>query len=142
MIVLGRTQASKDIPLTRAKKYFSERVDELTSIARKTALSSSAGQELTYQEKAKQAKDFLGQDTEPTEDDAGYEFIFAEVGVTADTALTVAEIILSKSTQYNKGLGPAVERLRLIANKGIRAANTEEELRTCVDEFEEDLKLI
>jgi hypothetical protein len=142
MITLIRSQKSKDIPLQKAKAHWNAQIAKITEVARTAELTSVFGQEMMYQEKAKQAHNFLDQEIEPNESDPGYEYIFGEVGVTAGTAKAVAEIIVDKSSQYKLGLGPAVERLRLIANKAVKAASTYEEMQECVDEFEQDLELL
>jgi len=141
MINISRSDKSKEAPLNQLREKYSKLVSELTTAARGKVLSQMSNQDLVYQEKTTQAKLFLEQAVAPTQEE-GYEFIFAEVGVTADSPAEVAEIILSKAAEYNKGIGPAIERLRLIANKGVKYARSQKDLQECIDEFEEDLGLL
>ncbi len=140
MLVLNRSAESKEAPLKAARAAAKEQVIATADKVRRVYLTPITGQELTYKEKEDQADAFLLAETEPTEPGTEYCFIFGEVGITADTPRGVAEVVVYKAHLYRVYIGPAIERLRLLAEKNIAAATTTAEVDTALAEFLEDME--
>jgi len=92
-------------------------------------ISLTPGRAMTYQAKQAQAEAFLAA-TEP--DPADYPLIAGEVGITADTAHGVAEVVLAMSRNWH-AMGAAIEAVRLAAKKQAREALTPEAVREVLD---------
>lgn len=141
MLQVSRTDSSKTIELASFREEAEQRVATITSNVRRKFIPSIVGQEITYSEKEKQALAFLSQETEPASDDSDYGFIFGEVGITAETAYQVAQVILYKADILRQ-VGPMIEHIRLKATNAISIAQDKESIDVIVAEFEEDISEI
>lgn len=142
MITLRRSAASLAAPLRNAKSEASQQISQLASDLRQIFIPAIAGQELTYQEKEKQALAYIAASPEPdptnVQDMDHYGFIFGEVGVTAPSPYQVAQIILFKAQAF-RSVGPKIERLRLKAYSDVMTCTTEAEIDAVVQAYERDL---
>jgi len=138
MITLSRSDKSKSFVLDQEKSNAKNSVLEVIEIIRKKHLTGITGQELTYREKEAQARLFMSQSSTPTESESGYEFIFSEVGITSDSATGVAEAIINRANDYKNQIGPAIERIRLLANSRIESANNTNEIESALSLFLQD----
>lgn len=82
------------------------------------------GKDAIYEEKARQARSFLD-DHDPTE--AKYPMIYDEVGITADTPLDVAQLVVANNAVGWERLRK-IERVSLSAKRDIASAETPEAL--------------
>lgn len=96
------------------------RIDAAAEALRLLVLTPGAGQMAAYQAKEAQASAFL-EDEAPTE--AAYPDIYNEVGITADTAGGVADLIMQAAAAW-RVYGRQIERVRLAAKKAIGEATT------------------
>lgn len=93
-------------------------IDALAESARLRYMTGGAGQALTYQKKAAEAKSYLSTSNPNATD---YPMLSAEVGLTSDTLLGVAQIVAAKDAAWGL-VGGDIERIRLGAKTAIRAA--------------------
>ena len=125
MQVINRTPFGKTAPLRKAQQNAHARIISIADQVRRAFVTPITGQELTYQEKERQAEAFLAASPVPDpahpEDLRDFGFIFGEVGITSQTAFQVATIILHKR-DVMRDIGPAIERLRLKAAVQVDAA--------------------
>lgn len=92
-------------------------------------ISLTPGRAMTYQAKQAQAEAFLAA-TDP--DPADYPLIAGEVGITAETAQGVAEVVLAMSRSWH-AMGAAIESVRLAAKKQVREAAKPEAVQAVLD---------
>jgi len=142
ILKLKRSEKAKSVPLLKEREAAKLTVVNVTEKVRSSFLTPITGQGLTYKEKEEQAIAFLQAETEPKEAGPAYGFVFGEVGITAETPYQVAMVILYKADFYRAQIGPAIERLRLLANVNIEQAVSIEEVKTAVEEFTEDMELL
>jgi len=95
-------------------------IDGEAESRRLLVLTPGAGQMAAYQAKEAQAVALL-EDESPTE--AAYPDIYNEVGITADTAGGVADVIMQAAAAW-RVYGRQIERTRLAAKKQIAEAGT------------------
>lgn len=125
MKVLKRSTASKVAVLNGDKQTALEILAKAVGETRSRFLTDIPGQEITYMDKERQALSFLsaGSEPDPTDPDDAirYRAIFQEVGVTADTAHQVAQVIAYMAERW-RDVGSQIERQRLIAKAAIQNA--------------------
>lgn len=145
MLVINRTQRGKAEPLRQAKAAAATQVAAITSKVRQAFVTPITGQELTYQEKERQALAYLAlsADPDPADPDArdAFGFIFGEVGITGQTAYQVAQVIAYKAGEMRK-FGPMIERLRLQVSADLDAATDEAQVAQIVEFFRADIEAL
>jgi hypothetical protein len=114
--------------LTGARETATFTVDQDAEAARTAlnvnAMTAGCGQQHAYRWKREEAERFLAN---PTLGPEQAPHLFAEVGITADTAMGVAQIILQRDLCLRE-ISPKIERARLAAKKAIREANSLHEI--------------
>ena len=142
-LTLNRTEASKGAPLRHLKEAAHNRITFVADQLRRKFVTPITGQELTYQEKERQAEAYVIATSEPDptdpDDQRDFGFIFGEVGITGQTPFQVATIILYKRDAMRM-IGPAIERLRLKASFDVDMSAAEVEIDQIVNDYEEDMK--
>ena len=116
--VLDAALASYD-PLPWAKAAACATIDALAETLRSTVLTPGSGQMAAYQEKERQARALLQDDT-PTEGE--YPDIFNEIGITAASAGEVAMAVTTAAETW-RAFGRLVERARLAGKKAVSEAS-------------------
>ena len=106
------------VDLEAAKASVWAAMDAQAERLRQNVLTPGAGQMAAYQEKERQARLLLADDT-PTE--AEYPDIYNEIGVTADSAGEVAMAVLAAAEKW-RTYGRQVERARLAAKNAVAEA--------------------
>lgn len=104
--------------LAKTKTAACAEIDAEAERRRNAVLTPGAGQMAAYQEKERQARLLLADDT-PTE--AEYPDIYNEIGVTADSAGEVAMAVLAAAEKW-RAYGRLVERVRLSGKKTVAKA--------------------
>lgn len=107
------------------KAALKARLDALAERERLKYITPGAGQAMTYQAKAEEAKR-LAEDLLPNP--VAYPMLAAEVGVTAATLEAVGAIVLAASQQWGL-IGAEIEAARLTAKRAIDQAETIEDAR-------------
>lgn len=107
-----------EVDLEAAKASVWAAMDAQAERLRQNVLTPGAGQMAAYQEKERQARLLLADDT-PTE--AEYPDIYNEIGITADSAGEVAMAVLAAAERW-RAYGRQVERARLAGKKAVAAA--------------------
>jgi len=107
-------------------------VDLTAEALRQRVLTQGSGQALAYKKKEEEALACLS-DSSPSEED--YPFLAAEVGVTADTLLDVAQTVVDAANAWY-AVGVELERLRLTAKKRLASATTAGEIASIVNGIE------
>ena len=107
-----------EVDLDAAKASVSAELDATAECLRNTVLTPGSGQMAAYQEKERQARALLADDT-PTE--AEYPDIYNEIGITADSAGEVAMAVVTASDRW-RGYGRGIERVRLAGKKAVTQA--------------------
>ncbi|BAH73899.1 hypothetical protein [Solidesulfovibrio magneticus] len=107
-----------DVALDAAKTSACNAIDAEAERRRSLVLTPGAGQMAAYQEKERQARTLLQDDT-PTEGE--YPDIFSEIGITANSAGEVAMAVLAAAEKW-RAYGRQVERARLTGKKTVRQA--------------------
>lgn len=106
--------------LAEIKASVSAEIDAVAGMVRAQFITVTPGQEMTYLEKVTQAQALLAE--EPGEiDEDDYPLMFGEVGITANNATGVAEIILQRYRAW-QDIGAAIERSRLLGKKQVAEA--------------------
>jgi hypothetical protein len=103
-------------------------IDRAAEAARGAYLTQGSGQSLAYQAKATEAVACLamvsgGYPLAPED----YPHLSAEVGITADTLVGVAEVVSAQASDWALA-SAAIEATRLTAKAGVRAAATAAEI--------------
>lgn len=111
--------------LENYKQIVKKTIDQQAEDTRLKYLTPGSGQAMVYNEKNIQAQVFLN-DQSPTAEK--YPMIYGEVGITANTATEVAQIVLGMYQQW-KVLGATIETIRLTAKKQIDDATTLQQCR-------------
>lgn len=100
-----------------------KRVDAYASRRRADFISFGVGQELVYNEKAKQAQEFIDGGYVNVEN---YPFIQAEASATGTSPTAVADTIIANRIAWMQ-IGAEIEGLRLSAKEEVRAVTTIEQ---------------
>lgn len=93
------------------RRYALDQINYLAGQERLKLITNIPGQDMVYLQKEKEAEDYLLQDPEPA-DLTDYPFLAAEVGITAATAIEVAELYAMQAEQF-RIVGSALENARL-----------------------------
>lgn len=108
--------------LTDVKRRLCSQIDVAAETARAAFITPGAGQAMTYQAKADEARR-LADDDAP--DASKYPLLSAEVGITKPTLAEVGELVRRAHSQWLV-VGGAIEAIRLGAKAAIEAAETAE----------------
>ncbi|CDN52546.1 Hypothetical protein RG1141_CH01810 [Neorhizobium galegae bv. officinalis bv. officinalis str. HAMBI 1141] len=124
-ILTGETTQSPYTPapgpaLDQVKVRLKAIVDADAEIERLKYITAGAGQAMTYQQKADEAREYLEED-QP--DAADYPLLTAEIGITGATIADVANVIIASFQQWQV-IGGAIEAARLGTKAAIDAAET------------------
>ena len=108
-----------EVSLDDAKTSVCAEIDAEAERRRNAVLTPGSGQMAAYQEKERQARALLSDDT-PTEGE--YPDIYNEIGITADSAGEVAMAVLAAAEKW-RAFGRLVERARLAGKKAVAEAD-------------------
>ncbi|SMD02759.1 hypothetical protein [Rhizobium sp. RU36D] len=98
-------------------------IDATAETERLKYITPGAGQAMTYQAKASEARLYLA---DPSPDPQDYPLLAAEVGITAEDMSGVATAVLAAERQWHL-VGAAIEAVRLGAKEAISVATTKAE---------------
>lgn len=115
-----RTHGLAPENLDDLKKLLKSRIDTEAETARLRYITGGAGQAMTYQQKAAEAADCLSH-AAPQLDD--FPLLAAEVGITAETLLGVAQVVFEAHQQWRQ-VGATIEALRLTGKQAVDVAET------------------
>ncbi len=104
-------------------------IDKEAEAERLRYITAGAGQAITYQRKAEEARACLAA-ADPLP--ADYPMLAAEIGITADTLIGVAEVVNAANAAW-LAIGAEIEAARLGVKVAIDAASTAEEARAAAD---------
>lgn len=126
--------------LFRARAQSVERVNRMAGDLRKRIYTDIPGQDALYLEKRAEAVAYVQQVTFGTEPEtlADYPLLANEVGITAPTAWSLAQIWLNRSDQFRR-VGAETERARMQATIAIAAAPDFDTIETIEAAFTEAL---
>lgn len=111
------------VELNALKATLRTKIDADAEAARLRYITGGAGQAMTYQQKAAEAVALLADVDLRPED---YPLLAAEIGITADTLLGVAQVVFEAHQGWRQ-IGAQIEALRLNGKDGVNAAETIEE---------------
>ncbi len=117
------------VTLDPLKAALKARVDGAAELERRKYITPGAGQAMTYQQKAAEAKAFT--DAEDS-DEADFPMLMAEVGITAPDIAGVAASVLGAEMAWRQ-IGAAIEGIRLSAKKAIDEAENADEANDAAD---------
>lgn len=137
MLVLTRSQTSMSSELDAAKKKAKSEIDKKTGEVRLSYITVIPGQEMTYQEKERQASEYLS--ITPRPDEIGYPALTEEIGVTGATAEAVAQAVMTQATAW-RYIGPKIEGLRLKGKKAVSESLTLDEVQTNLTNYLQGLE--
>ncbi len=117
------------VDLDTLKVRLAASIDAAAENERLKYITSGAGQAMTYQRKAEEARACLvATDPQP----ADYPMLAAEIGITAATLTGVAEVV-NAAYQAWLAIGAQIEAARLGAKAAIDAATTADEARAAAE---------
>jgi len=108
--------------LSDVKRRLRDQIDAAAEKSRANYITPGAGQAMTYQAKADEARR-LADDDAP--DASKYPLLSAEIGITKPTLAEVGELVRRAHSQWLI-VGGAIEAIRLSAKAAIEAAETAE----------------
>lgn len=123
--------SSPDVDVDDIKQQSKYNIDVYAGYIRQKFITTSPGQEMTYQEKADQAADFVAAGY-PT-DVSNYPFIQAEMDAMEKTKEQAADDILLQRAAWISA-GAMIERHRLTGKRQVNSATTINEIQTIVAE--------
>lgn len=135
-----RTDTSKSVELQAQKSAALGVVMDAVRPIRAQFITDLPGQELLYDFKLQQAREYLAEDPEPS-DALSYPLIAAEVGITAPTAAQVAQVYMNLSAIW-LGAGAALETVRLGAVESIAAATSKAQIDAALATFATQMELL
>lgn len=106
--------------LDEAKASLKKQIDEEAEATRLRYITGGAGQAMTYQQKATEAMACLAEVNPQMED---YPLLSAEIGITAETLLGVAQVVFEAHQGWRQ-IGGMIEGLRLGGKQAVDAAET------------------
>lgn len=109
------------------------RVNETVGQIRRRYITTIPGQEMVYQAKEAEAKDYVALATAPAALD-DFPLLAAEVGITAPTAYELAQLWLNMAAQW-RGIAAQLETLRLGTIGAMEDAETRAEIETALASF-------
>ncbi|MBB3771508.1 hypothetical protein FHS55_002107 [Angulomicrobium tetraedrale] len=114
--------APPEVDLIALKSSLKSYIDAEAEAERVKYITAGAGQAMTYQAKAEEARR-LADDASPAPSD--YPLLSAEIGITAGTLADVGAVVLAAYQQW-LAIGAAIEAVRLGGKKAVDAAATPE----------------
>lgn len=127
-MTLTRIVAGKNVALNRWEAEAC--IDETARVVR--ARFATEGKHQIYSDKRNEAARYLETVQAGLEPDmATFPYISAEIGLTAETALDLAELWLWMDSLW-KGAAAAIEQISLAAKAQVRAASSQAEIDTIV----------
>ncbi|MBX3536422.1 MAG: hypothetical protein KF735_02190 [Chelatococcus sp.] len=129
LAAIGVTKIEPVVSLADLKTSLKAMVDRQAEAERGRYITPGAGQAMTYQAKADEARRFID-----TAGDGDYPLLTAEVGVTGATIGDVAAVVLGMHGQWQL-VGAHIERARLSAKAAIEAAEDEAAARAVVPDW-------
>ncbi|WP_284777060.1 hypothetical protein [Agrobacterium sp. lyk4-40-TYG-31] len=117
-----RTYGLAPVDLEGVKETLKSRIDGEAEATRLRYITGGAGQAMTYQQKATEAMACLAE-VDPQPED--YPLLSAEIGITAETLLGVAQVVFEAHQGWRQ-IGAAIEALRLSGKAGVGVAETVE----------------
>lgn len=127
--VVTRTRQWSAPDLAQLKDRLLRQVDATAGEVRSRYITVTPGQEMTYSEKARQARGILA-DADPAP--AAYPMIAALVGIRGGTLRAVADLVVAKEAEWQQ-LGAAIEGTREGAKVAIVAAETRDDALAIFD---------
>ncbi|MCV9907186.1 hypothetical protein OIV19_06075 [Brucella sp. HL-2] len=118
-----------ELALSALRQTLKGEVDKAAELERLKYITPGAGQAMTYQQKIAEAQAFKAA-TNPQPLD--YPILSSEVGITADTLVEVANIVLAAFGQWQQ-IGAMIESIRLGAKRDIDVAEHEAAARAVAD---------
>lgn len=115
--------------LEQIKTHLKAQVDAAAERERARYITPGAGQAMTYQAKADEARRLAG---DPSPDPADYPLLSAEVGITAPDLASVGDVVLA-AYQAWQGIGAAIEGARLGTKQAIDLAEDEAAARVAAE---------
>lgn len=112
------------LDLARLKLEAKKRIDAKALRLQSRVITSGPGQELIYEQKAKELARYQN---DPAPDPVDYPWCAAERGITGDTLDDVMAVITSKMAEWTQ-LGATLNALRLGGKRDIDAAASESEI--------------
>lgn len=106
-----------EIPLAAFKISLCRQIDTAAEAERLKYITPGAGQAMTYQAKAEEARRYTLDPADP----AGFPLLSAEVGVTGATLAEVAQVVGDAYAAWLM-IGAAIEAVRLAAKAAVNAA--------------------
>lgn len=106
--------------LEAVKALLKGSIDAQAEVERLRYITPGAGQAMTYAQKAEEARLCLAANDPDAEE---YPLLAAEIGITANTLLGVAQIVAAANAQWLQ-IGAAIEAARLATKKAISEAET------------------
>ncbi len=117
------------VPLSDIKTALKAQVDAAAERERARYITPGAGQAMTYQAKADEARRLAA---DPSPDAADYPLLSAEVGITAPDLVAVGAVVLA-AYQAWQVIGAAIEGARLGAKQAIDLAEDEATARAAAE---------
>lgn len=117
------------VPLLDIKAVLKAQVDAAAERERARYITPGAGQAMTYQAKADEARRLAA---DPSPDAADYPLLSAEVGITAPDLVAVGAVVLA-AYQAWQVIGAAIEGARLGAKQAIDLATDEAGARAAAE---------
>jgi hypothetical protein len=122
-----RLSKSDFLPELRQAAF--DRVDAAAGRARLAYITSTAGQDMVYEQKYNEALAYLA---DPEIDDAQIPHIVSEIGITGETKYHVSQVICGMR-DYWVSVSAAIEAKRLAIKNAIGAAGTPEDILEAED---------
>lgn len=139
MMILSRSQSSKDEELLSYKDQVSKKMMDVMNAARSVIVTPLVGQEMIYGAKEDEAKRFLEISPEP-DDLSAFPFLSEEVGITAESALELAQLWSQTGPQW-RITAAKLEGLRMKFKSDMVSAQTKTEVDQLASYFEASMKL-
>jgi hypothetical protein len=125
---MTRVLATKTLAPLKAAAI--RKIDIEAEQVRLRVLTPGAGQALVYEAKRREASEFKhAHDTGQNPNVAQYPLVQAEIGITAPTAIEVAQTILALAQQWSSFAG-LIEAARLGAKRAVELATTPAAIET------------
>lgn len=112
-------------PIEQVKAEASIEIDQTAGQVRSKYITTTAGQEATYTEKARQCEAYKAAAYPATPDPVGHAYVIAEANAKGCSYQAVCDAILAERDQWAV-LGAAIEQARRTAKISITAATTSE----------------
>ena len=140
MLIINRTNASKDAELARLRASIQSEINALVSDVRAVHITPMVGQDAVYIAKEAEAIAYLSLDPAPA-DLSGFPFLAAEVGITAPDPAALANLWLSRAAAL-RSIAPQIEAIRMEAAYQVETLTDPEALAALPADVAEALSLI